>query len=738
MSPSIHFQQRRFSGCRNLAGWILLAGAAAAAPFPIVNSDTPLCDVLAAPAVVEEIGFGVAAGGPFPLAASLDSLYLGVGDPVCPATNDPFLADAVVAILNTSGRPFPDVWYVADASTELSNFDGRVGAGAGPATLLAFKIDAVGDNQPLVYESLHEDGIWEPDEVWYFVIQDYVNTAGAGPAAFGSLGLNSGPGISSSASIITASVASSVVTTVADGGPGSLRQITSDVPAGTTVTFAADLNGQTITLGGTQLLINKDLTIDASALANGITVTGDVTGDGPTSDDSRVFEIGGGANVELKGLTIVAGHTSGNGGGILHSSGNLTLTLTTLSGNSANEGGGIYNSGGTLTFNDGTVSNNTAASYGGGLRNFGDGVIHLNRASISDNTATNGGGGGIFDSFSIGSVTIANSTLAGNSAGFGAGIYSQNSALELTNSTVSGNTTTNNAGGGVYLQESSALLIHVTVAGNTATGSGGGGMVVANSSGIELTLNNSIIAGNSGSPGADIWYFGGTINTIGVNLIGNNGTVTARFPTGAPNANGDLAGVPPRLAPLANYGGLTRTMPPLPGSPAIEGGVLQEGVPATDQRGNSRPSGPLPDIGAVEAFPFSTLALVDSDDDGIDDRIEPAYARFTVGVNDSALDSDGDGSPDSEEFANMTDPDDANDRLRVVSFAQAAGFDPVSNPLFVVTFATFPGLNYELESSATLQDFQVVPGSSFTADDFISTAAIALPPGGGFVRAKRN
>ena len=56
------------------------------------------------------------------------------------------------------------------------------------------------------------------------------------------------------------------VTTAADAGPGSLRQAISDVCAGGQIDFDAGLAGQTITLGS-QLVIDKELTIDAGSLA---------------------------------------------------------------------------------------------------------------------------------------------------------------------------------------------------------------------------------------------------------------------------------------------------------------------------------------------------------------------------------------------------------------------------------------------------------------------------------------
>ena len=61
----------------------------------------------------------------------------------------------------------------------------------------------------------------------------------------------------------------------------------------------------------------------------------------------------------------------------------------------------------------------------------------------------------------------------------------------------------------------------------------------------------------------------------------------------------------PQLAPLANYGGPTQTMPPIPGSPAIDGCTNGTGF-LFDQRGIGFPRvvGAYADIGAVEAISY--------------------------------------------------------------------------------------------------------------------------------------
>ena len=116
-------------------GSLLWAGTGFAATLAIQHLN--VCeggDALNLPDVVEELGFGPDQGGPFAADYSLDALELGFGDPVHPPSNNPFVPDRVVAIINNSGRSFGEVWYVADASTSLSNWDGTID-GPGMATI---------------------------------------------------------------------------------------------------------------------------------------------------------------------------------------------------------------------------------------------------------------------------------------------------------------------------------------------------------------------------------------------------------------------------------------------------------------------------------------------------------------------------------------------------------------------------------------------------------------------------
>ena len=106
-----------------------------------------------------------------------------------------------VAITNLTNRAFTDLYYVGDVhdngalETTFTNIDELV-ADVTPANSpwnipgLAFKIDRVGLNTPLVFESMGQNQIFEPGETWEFVIQEYSNMLALPASALGSVGPN--------------------------------------------------------------------------------------------------------------------------------------------------------------------------------------------------------------------------------------------------------------------------------------------------------------------------------------------------------------------------------------------------------------------------------------------------------------------------------------------------------------------------------------------------------------------
>ena len=337
------------------------------------------------------------------------------------------------------------------------------------------------------------------------------------------------------------------VTTTADFVPGSLRQVIAAAPTGSTVTFAPHLSGQTLGLTNGLIGITKSVTIDASALANGVIIDG--------HGRNSLFHCGSQTTNTFIGLTLTGGRTTIGGGAILNDS-VLTLNECTLLGNIANEGGAIFNFT-TLTLNRCTLVGNYAR-YGGAIEGDG-GPVTLNQCTVAGNFATNDGGG-ILNFFSL---TLNHCTVVGNRAFSGGGIDS----LDTVN------------------------------------------------------LNNSIVAGNIANFDPQI---AGAINSSGVNLI-----------------SGD-----PLLAPLGDYDGPTQTMPPLPGSPAIDPlGGQTNSMFSSDQRGLPRVVGTRADIGAAE-FQRSTDVAVfwptDWDEDGNSFGLELA-----LGLNPLRPDAGAAGTPTS-------------------------------------------------------------------------------------------
>jgi hypothetical protein len=172
-------------------------------------------------------------------------------------------------------------------------------------------------------------------------------------------------------------------------------------------------------------------------------------------------------------------------------------------------------------------------------------------------------------------VTVANSTLSGNSANASNGGGIDNALyglLTVTDSTLSGNTA-GTLGGGISNENRGTVTVtSCTVSANTARSGGG----INNTFG-PVTLGNTIVAGNTGGD------------------ISGSGTYSQTY---------SLVGGQPRLAPLGDYGGPTQTMPLLAGSPALNAGDPAQ-LGTADQRGVVRSGGV--NIGAYQA---SASALV--------------------------------------------------------------------------------------------------------------------------------
>lgn len=492
---------------------------------------------------------------------------------------------------------------------------------------------------------------------------------------------------------------SAVVTTVADSGPGSLRQALADAAADPwqdIITFdPAVFNSEpadTIVLSS-GIVMDSDVILDGGGLNGGVTIDG-----GPGGNS--IFCVKNWPTVHLKNLTLTGGdglnencEWFSSGGAIAVEDGTLSLTQCTLSGNSGAVGGAIYNSRGTLSLTRCILSGNTG-ERGGAV--YSDGLLSLTQCILSGNTAVERGGA----IHNNGDLIITQCTLSGNSSQWGGAIYNDDEGQsELSQSTLSGNSA---EVGGAIDTEGNLILAHCTLAGNSAEMGGAirnwgippslihctlyGNLAASNGGAIynqnsDLSLMNCIVAGNTAAEdifNAGQLYGPATIIRTGANIIQSITNGEYASDTGPAAITAD-----PLLAPLGDYGGPTPTLALRPGSPARNAST---GSTATvDQRGY--PSAGVPDIGAYEAgnahltnynaYIWETL---------------PATA--TPAQTAVAMDYDSDGLSNELEWLARTDAADSG------SFWHPAASRDAGD--LVIEFPSVTGRTYRLQQSETL------------------------------------
>jgi hypothetical protein len=390
-----------------------------------------------------------------------------------------------------------------------------------------------------------------------------------------------------------------------------------DVSGGSGGLLAGDLTLENLTLqgglskggdsytGGGGLGAGGAIFNQGTATLLGVTLTGNTAQGGSSGVPSGSYGDGGGlggdggggaggSSSPLPGSTLFIGSNGGAGGfgGGGGAGGGGTFGLGGIGGAGGFGGGG----GGAGSFRLGPLSGGFGG-FGGGPGGFGGG----------------GGGAGLGGAvFSMdGSLTVVNSTLAGNSAFGGAGeqggagdggaVFNLNGAVAVFDSTLAANTVASGASSATGLQSVSSdggAVYNLAYGGSSAA--------------AFLTLGNSILADSNG--GTDLvnnpaFTTVATVTATGPNLIGST-TATINGP--AP-LTGD-----PLLGPLQNNGGLSETMALQAGSPAIDAGsnaVANAAGLTTDQRGPGFPRivGAAVDIGAFEVQqslpPFVSVAF---------------------------------------------------------------------------------------------------------------------------------
>ncbi len=373
----------------------------------------------------------------------------------------------------------------------------------------------------------------------------------------------------------------------------------------------------TLSLGtsrGAILLVSSLMLLGSALTARAATITVTSTADSTANDGACTLrEAIINANSDAASWADCA---AGSGADVINvtATGTITLgsTLPTLTGSltingpgassltvSGNHAVGVLVLGGAaFAFQNMTIADGSAV-FGGGIRVNSATGVSVNNVVFSGNVSTGGAGGAIYNGGMT--VTVTNSTFAGNQGYGGALLNDGSGTLTVTNSTFSGNLGNGHPGGsiGEIGPASSTTLTNVTVSASDPLPT----IYVAQRT---LTSRNSIIVNSSGSS-CQIVPGGAAAVVDGGNNIDSGATC------GFAPANGSMNSTAPLLGSLADNGGPTPTMALLTGSPAIDGVTYNapNGAPSTDQRGVARPQGARYDIGAYE-FPGPDLVVAKS------------------------------------------------------------------------------------------------------------------------------
>jgi hypothetical protein len=388
------------------------------------------------------------------------------------------------------------------------------------------------------------------------------------------------------------------VTNCSDADPGSLRDaLTTDADA----IDLTQLSCSVITL------TSGELATQAYRLfinGNGITIS--------AGGASRVLSHHGHGTLYLNGVDVADGVVAGVNtalGGCLYSEGNLRLSgvavhdcsvASTPDFTSFAAGGGIF-ARGVVSLDYSSVRDNSVFpavgtySYarGGGI--YAD-SIGLYRSTVSGNTAGGGNaysmGGGLLTRSSL---IVDYSTISGNSAYLAGGAEFGNSGTtsSISNSTISGNTAEVRIAG-LWSNDGFLRVSNSTIAFNHAERGYCGAGLITFGNAEYLSLNNSILANNTGAGANDDLC----IQSFPGEVIGSSNIVLAANVDLPP----DTIQEDPRLAPLGDNGGPTLTHALLAGSPAKDAGH-DDYLATYDQRGIGFPrkTGAHVDLGAYEA-----------------------------------------------------------------------------------------------------------------------------------------
>jgi len=352
------------------------------------------------------------------------------------------------------------------------------------------------------------------------------------------------------------------------------------------------VNSTASDIGGAVFLIRNNASFYGCTFQNNIAqASGSAKGGGAVYIGTSVNTEGATfTNCTFLGNTVNKS-SSGARGGAIHASVNpgfLTITGSVFSENEAEYGGAVYQNCGNYTnrlSSDIIISNSSFeqndALYGGAVFNDGHNTL-LTNCIIRGNGSTQQSGG-YYSRYASSESKIINTLISGN-----------RSALH---------------GGGAYFNSDSTGIINTTISGNFA-GERGGGVSMIN--GSKIGIKNSVLWGNTGPEGNQLWLCSNCIADIDHSLYNNGAGEVFITSGGAVNATNSITLNPNFVSPVTPTSGNT---PNTIGnyqlqtsSPAIDAGLnshLPSGI-TTDLLGNKRivkgsiSSGETIDMGAYE------------------------------------------------------------------------------------------------------------------------------------------
>jgi hypothetical protein len=165
-----------------------LAPVARAVPMPGNYVDDQRCDPVANTGLTHELGNVTV----FPANEAFIVSVAPTNQTIC-VPNDGIANDWIVRIVNVSGIAWQDLFFVSDGGTTVGNADGVMfnpAIATAPPTD-AFRIDGTltvtGMNDNLLSESMASNEIFQPGEIWDFMVSNF-NSPGFAPPQFNTIG----------------------------------------------------------------------------------------------------------------------------------------------------------------------------------------------------------------------------------------------------------------------------------------------------------------------------------------------------------------------------------------------------------------------------------------------------------------------------------------------------------------------------------------------------------------------